>query len=405
MQKQGVFRALAFAILLAVWLFPEAAHATDPACVAIAGGVGYPSIGAAVAALGQGPGLIIVTGTCTENVSIHDAHSITIQAPVRGGAAVPGGATVVGLQDNNTFDIFRSQFIKLVNLEIVGVPGSTPGSAGTGVFITEASDVHINGCGIHDNQGIGVIATNGSLLFLNNANIHDNNPSDGLDVLSDSTADVTGSTIQNNGSPGFSNVGNPASVTGGVGVVVARNSVARFHENNSILSNADVGIVARLLSTVILGLASSTGITIQGHNLDGIIVQQGGHLQVNGPAIVQGNGVACPPETPIACGGIFGTGDATVELAGVGTIRGNHGAGIHVEQGTNLHLNGATISNNSADGVDIRWISIADFRDFGGGANTITGNGGASVFCDARSLAIGNLTGLSNVQCGQNALQ
>jgi hypothetical protein len=94
------------------------------------------------------------------------------------------------------------------------------------------------------------------------------------------------------------------------------------------------------------------------------------------------------------------TANATLQLHS-GTISGNQGAGISLEQGTNLHLNGATISNNSGDGIHLRWISIADFRDLGFGANTITGNGGASVFCDSRSLVIGDLQGFSNVQCGQ----
>jgi hypothetical protein len=35
--------------------------------------------------------------------------------------------------------------------------------------------------------------------------------------------------------------------------------------------------------------------------------------------------------------------------------------------------------------------------------NTITGNGGASVFCDARSLVVGNLSGFSKVKCEQGA--
>jgi hypothetical protein len=356
----------------------------------------YASITAALAALPEnGPNSITVTGVCNENVSIFDARSLTIVA----GA---GGAKIVGPQDSDRFDIFRSQFIRLVNLEIAGVPGSMPSSAGSGVFITQASNVQINGCDIHDNQGGGVVGTKGSLLFLrNNTNIHNNHPLDGLDVFGGSIADVLGTTIQNNGSPGFSNIGNPASPPlGGVGVFVGA-SLALFRENNLIQNNADVGIVARDGSTVTLAAASGPGTTIQGHNLDGIVVQLGSHLQVNGPALVQGNGVACPSETSIACGGIFGAGDATVELAGAGTVSGNHGAGIFVEQGTNLHSNGATISNNSGDGVHLRWISIADFRDFGGGPNIITGNGGESVFCDARSLAIGNLTGFSKVSCGQ----
>jgi hypothetical protein len=393
MEKQRVFRASAFVIFLTLLLLPGIAYANDVA-------VNCPgqSLSAAVAALPpDGPNTVTVTGTClNENVSIFDMRSLTIVA----GA---GGAKIVQSQDSDTFDIYRSQFIRLVNLEIAGVPGSMLSSAGSGVFITQASNVQINGCDIHDNQGGGVVATNGSLLFLsNNTNIHNNNPFDGLDVFSSSIADVLGTTIQNNGSPGFSNIGNPASVTGGVGVFVSGDSFARFRENNLIQNNADVGIAARLLSTVTLGVASGTGTTIQGHNLAGIVVQQGAHLQVNGPALVQGNGVACPSLTPIACGGIFGSGDATVELAGIGTISGNRGAGIFVEQGSNLHSNGAKISNNTGDGVHLRWISTADFRDFGGGANTITGNGGASVFCDARSLAVGNLTGFSNVKCGEN---
>jgi hypothetical protein len=391
-RKTRMFRASAFAFLLTLLLLPRIAHANN---VAVNCPVG--SLNAAVAGLPpSGPNTITVTGVCNETVSITNVQSLTI-------AAGAGGAKIVAPQDSDAFDIFQSLNIRLVGLEIAGVPGSIPGGGGNGVFITEASDVRILGCDIHDNQAGGVVASNGAVLLLsNNTNIHNNNPLDGLDVLSNSTADLRATTIQNNGSPGFSNVGNPASVTGGVGVFVAANSFARFHENNLIQNNADVGIVARLLSTVTLGVASGTGTTIQGHNLDGIVVQQGGHLQVNGPALVQGNGVACPSETSIACGGIFGSGDATVELAGIGTISGNRGAGIFAEQGSNLHLNGAKISNNTGDGVHLRWISTADFRDFGGGANTITGNGGASVFCDARSLAIGNLTGFSNVKCGEN---
>jgi hypothetical protein len=146
--------------------------------------------------------------------------------------------------------------------------------------------------------------------------------------------------------------------------------------------------------------------TIQGHNIDGIIIQEGAHLQVNTAALIQGNGVGCPPETPIPCGGIFGTENATVESQGFATISGNHGAGIFVEQGTNLHLGGGvTVSNNTGDGVHIRRISIGDFTPFpgsGNGNNIITGNGGASVFCDARSLGIGNLSTFSNVRCGEN---
>ena len=397
MQKHRVFRASVFAILLTLLLLPGIAHAQVTVSCPPASGGTYTSITAALNAVGQiGPITFIVTGTCNENVSLTDARSLTFVA----GA---GGAKIVGPQDSDTFDIVRSQNITLQNLEIAGVPGSTPGGGGGGVGIGEASDVYITGCNIHDNEGGGVSVSTNSTLFLGNTNIHNNNPNDGLALFDNSTAYVSGSTIQNNGGPG-----GLALNGGGGGVFVTRNSVAVFRQTNLIQNNADIGIQARLLSTVVFA-TSGAGITIQGHNLDGILVQQGGHLQVNGPALIQGNGGGCPPQAPIACGGIFGTGNATVEFNGFGTISGNHGAGIFVEQGTNLHLGGGvTVSNNSGDGVHIERISIGDFTAIPGNGNsnnTITGNGGASVFCDARSLVIGNLTGLSNVKCGQNAQQ
>lgn len=76
----------------------------------------------------------VETGTCNENVVIADLRSLMIVA----GA---GGAKIVAPQDFDAFDIVRSQLISLVNLEIAGVPGSTPASAGVGVFIGQASNV------------------------------------------------------------------------------------------------------------------------------------------------------------------------------------------------------------------------------------------------------------------------
>lgn len=400
MEKQGVFRASALAILLSLLLLPGIAHAQVTVSCSPASGGTYTSITAALNAVGQiGPLTFTVTGTCNENVSLNDARSLTFIA----GA---GGAKIVQPQDSDTFDMVRSQNITLQNLEIAGVPGSTPGFGGIGVNINEASDVQILGCDIHDNEGDGVNVNGGSPVFIRNTNIHNNNPGNGLDV-SNSGVNVRATTIQNNGcahgSPGC------ASINGGVGVgvFVARNSVVSLRQNTLIQNNGDIGIVARLLSTVAFDGPRNALTTVQGHNINGIFIQEGAHLGVNSTALIQGNGGGCPPATPIPCGGIVGAENATLEFNG-GTVSGNHGAGIFVEQGTNLHLGGVTVSNNSGDGVDIRLISIGDFTPIPGSGstnNTITGNGGASVFCDARSLAIGNLTGLSNVNCGQNAQQ
>ena len=146
---QDLFHAEFEVLLLTLLLLPGMAHANNVA-------VNCPgaSLNAAVAALPpNGPNTITVTGTCNEDVMLTNERSLTI-------IAAAGGAKIVQPQDSNTFDIALSQNITLQNLEIPeipGVPGSMPGTGGGGVSVGEASDVHIMGCDIHDNEGGGVL--------------------------------------------------------------------------------------------------------------------------------------------------------------------------------------------------------------------------------------------------------
>jgi parallel beta helix pectate lyase-like protein len=371
------------AILLAFFLLPPAAHAKDASvgCGGVNGTYDFTTITDALNNIGQtGPSTITVTGTCQENVSLNNARSITI-------VAGPSGATIVGPLDTDAFDISLSQDINLVNLEISGTFSTTGNGGGTGVFITEASDVHIAGCNIHDNQSGGVGAETDSILFLRNTTIQNNTPGDGLDLFDNSTADVARTTIQNNGD----------SAAGGVGVFLTGMSTVVFRQTNLIQNNADFGIQAVNVSHVRFQSAF-TGLftTVQGHNVNGILVRKQSHLQIGGasPQVIQGNGAACPLDP--TCGGILVDVNSTVHVDN-GTISGNHGSGISAEQGANVRLSGATVSNNSGDGVHLKWISIGDFIS----GNTITGNGGASVFCDERSLALGDLSAFSKVRCGE----
>ena len=221
MKNARAFRPLAFAIFLTLCLLPGIAHANN-----IAVSCPGQSLNTAVSSLPpSGPNMITVTGTCSENVSISDMRSLTIVA----GAGL-GSAKIIQPQDNDTFDIIRSQNITLQNLEIVGVPGSTLGSGGIGVGIYEASDVQILGCDIHDNEGDGINVNGRSLLFVNSTNIHSNAPNSGLDVA-DSDVTVRTTTIQNNGCVH----GSPACGSfGGIGVFAARNAVVSLRNNTLI---------------------------------------------------------------------------------------------------------------------------------------------------------------------------
>jgi len=179
------------------------------------------------------------------------------------------------------------------------------------------------------------------------------------------------------------------------------------------LNNADIGIQVLNLSVVTISTgAPGRFTTIQGHNVNGIFVRKQSELQIGNftttPHLITGNGAACP--TDPSCGGIFAENNSTVQVVAGATASGNQGSGISVQEGANLILgsdlllNGPassnnTISNNTGDGVHIRWMSVGDFLT----ANTIAGNGGSSVSCDNTSLAVGNFSGFSKVGCARVA--
>jgi hypothetical protein len=374
-------RTLASAILLMLFLLPASSHAADVTvgCFGGSGGA-YPSINAALAAIGPvGPSTITVTGTCNESVGLFKARSITIVAPVAGGAG-SGGATIVGLQDNDTFDIgLFSQNIALQNLEIRGNPAS---SIGLGVSIFNNSQANIILCNIHDNPDGGVSADSSSQVALDSSILQNSSNGDGLDVTNDSTADMVSTTIQNNG---------------GFGITVFNRSGIVIRRQNLIQNNAGgVGISAVDSSKVQMQTADpALFTTIQGHALNGIQIGDQVMLRMGGgPHAIQGNGSACP--TDPTCGGISALRNSTMRLTS-GNISGNQGSGISAEQLVDFGLNNTTISNNTGDGVHIRRISIGQFVT----ANTITGNGGASVSCDTTSLVVGDLSTFSKIACSQ----
>jgi Right handed beta helix region len=374
-------RTLASAILLMLFLLPASSHAADVTvgCFGGSGGA-YPSINAALAAIGPvGPSTITVTGTCTESVGLFKARSITIVAPVAGGAG-SGGATIVGLQDNDTFDIgLFSQNIALQNLEIRGNPAS---SIGLGVSIFNNSQANIILCNIHDNPDGGVSADSSSQVALDSSILQNSSNGDGLDVTNDSTADMVSTTIQNNG---------------GFGITVFNRSGIVIRRQNLIQNNAGgVGISAVDSSKVQMQTADpALFTTIQRHALNGIQIGDQVMLRMGGgPHAIQGNGSACP--TDPTCGGISALRNSTMRLTS-GNISGNQGSGISAEQLVDFGLNNTTISNNTGDGVHIRRISIGQFVT----ANTITGNGGASVSCDTTSLVVGDLSTFSKIACSQ----
>jgi len=271
------------------------------------------------------------------------------------------------------------------------------------VLVTEDSDAHINSCNIHSHAGGGVYVRQNSTLYLLSTTIHDNTPGDGLDVVGNSLANAAGNTtIQDNSCAG-SSVTLCGGVAGGIGVFVGFNSFASFGNgitptNVSILNNQDIGILAREGGTAYFN-SGPTQITVENHTVVGILLLAGGHLLASSPSsLIEGNGTAnCASDATLytPCGGIVNTRNSTIELRAGTQISGNLGPGILARFGAETRLNNVTVSNNSADGLDVQWMSTLDY----GSGNTVSANGGASVSCDVESLVVGDLSGLSHVKC------
>lgn len=374
MNHEARFRIIAtlFIVALVASVVPQARALDATVNCPNGGGGSYASINDALAAVApSGGGIITVTGTCHESVGVY-ASGIVIQA------SAPGAATVdaTGTPSGDAFDVAQSRDILLKNLDIRPDP-----QIGGGVFLSSHSQVIVSGCTIHDGA-YGVYVAQGSEVAIRNSTIH-NNINDALDVFDNSSADVVGSTLQANG----------------FGVDIQNHSSVVVHGQNFILNNGDIGFQVVDLSRLFINTGDPAKFsTIQGHNVNGFLLARQSVLVMNGPHVIQGNGSsACA--SPTDCGGIAAIRNSTVRLTNT-TISGNQGPGISVSQGIDVALLGTTITNNSGDGVRLAHISIGDFQSLSGYSNNIiAGNGGASVFCDKTSLAIGDLSGFHKPDC------
>src|SRR5262249_9173553 len=135
-------------------------------------------------------------------------------------------------------------------------------------------------------------------------------------------------------------------------------------------------------------------VTIQGNGLIGVNTF-GGQVVMSGPVSIRNNGLS---------GGQFHAGlrsdDNSLVIAdgtGVVDISNNFGPGIEATNGGALDLAGATINNNTEDGV--RLLGNSQLGVLPANTNTISGNGGHSILCDNSSWFFGDLTGLHGVQC------
>lgn len=296
------------------------------------------SINAALAALDLlGPHTITVTGICTERVNILNRERVTIQAP-------PGQMATIEPTDPGTVAVFVTQSRDIVLRRLVF---HSPDVDGLSVLVQNHSQVRIIECVI------------------------ENNPGGGLFVLNQSLVAIRNTTIQNNGF---------------AGAFVQSHSEAAFQGRNTIANNGEIGVQVFDISRATF----SRDTTITGHTFSGVIVATGS--LVRGAPTVQNNGCTGDPQ----CSGVIAIRNSTIRFTG-GTISNNQGPGIRAEQLIGVGLNNVTFSNNTGEGVQLLRMSVGDFLF----ANTFSGNGAGSISCDTTSLVVGDLTGVTNINCAR----
>jgi hypothetical protein len=411
--------AVLLPLFVAAWLCP--AHATD-VTVGCAGGIGgqFSSINDALNSLDQfGPHTVMVSGTCTENLFIHDRNGITIFAASGKTATVANAAN----PPNIVIQFFRARRMLLIGLTAQGGSG--------GILVNEDSDVQIQNCTVQGNSGDGFGVQEGASADIENS-IFQNNGGNGVTAGANATLtlatspqqrilinnnkfagiNVDGSflqinfgtvTIENNGGPGMVATGGRLLIFGDNpttagnlyqnnhdGVDIFNGATALFFGQNIIRNNGTVGLQVDGSTADFLGgsLPDGTpdGVDITGHSLLGVNVTGSSEVSFTGSHRVHQNG--SPGGDPAFLSGVRVSRSSTT--LGSGTrIDHNVGPGVLADFKSGLEILPTVSILNNGDGVHLLHLSAAEVTS--GPSRSIQ-----SITCDDTSILFGDLRGIHN---------
>ena len=242
------------------------------------GGKGpFTSIRAALKALQQvpGPSTINVSGTCNENVVIQSIDHLTLNAAP--------GASINDISGGNadTVDIADSPSVSLNNFTING--------GADGVVCLDGSLCRLNGNTVQG-AGVGVLAAALSRIFVSGGTLQNN--STGLLVVYGGGAKAMGVLIQNN-------------VNG-----VELRSQGVLNTDATIANNSASGVFASHNSTL-----NCIGCTVTGNGILGIVVRRNSTARFSGGVAITGN----------AGGGVLLTEESSAYFPSLGNVTGNTG--------------------------------------------------------------------------------
>lgn len=368
--------------------------------------------------------VIVVSGTCNENVTI-TRDDVTIRSAGGGGVAAtdPGVASIVvdGARRVALEGLVVTgghEGIRITNGGSATIRNSTVHNAGLhGVLVLFGANARIENSVLESNGQYG-LAVNGATATMVGSSVHDNYFS-GIVVVNASALNLgqvddagnvcCGNTIENNRLDG---------------VTVSRNASARLY-GNTIRANGRTtnrwGVLTVEQSTTVL----EGGNTLTGN----------GGATFGGGAYVRGSVLrATPGDTPVIPGSNEISGNAvgvqayssSLELGGGLLIAQNATGGINLNEGSHLRSNGITVTDNGTNGIFVNSGSTASFGGaaasnvsnnhaegillfagsgvfFSNAPANVTGNSGSGINAALNSAAYFNAGPTSNVNVSGNS--
>jgi hypothetical protein len=351
------------------------------------------SVQSALDSLLTGPTIIVVTGTCYENIDIRK-DDVTIQ-----------GGAFVGPDPEQTA-------IYVEGARRVFIKGATVGGAGNGVGSYQGASVTVENSTIQGNAKVGIVANFGSSVIVNSSTIQDNNQH-GVLVNDNSALFLTNCTIAANGSAGVlvqrassARIGrsmggvlgrNTITNNGGPGVNVCWSAYALI-DGNTITTNSGTGINIEGAS------ATVTNNTIQGNKKKGIVVSSAGNARIGitegnqtGRNIIENNVYEGIESSNSGSAYIWAN---TIQYNGLTTYR----PGVSINRATGRLIGDNTIQANGGHGVAVNLGALfqgGGDLDLTAGDDLITGNGYSGIFgWNGASLDIRHATVEGNNESG-----
>lgn len=305
------------------------------------------------------PLVLIIRGTCNENVTIN-RDDVTLKGDPNYGATVNGSSaadTIAVRASRVLIDRIairggNPNGIALIGGSNIDITNSDVQSASWhGVFLTGTSAVNVVNCVVQNNARSGIGLSDASVAIADSQISH--NSGSGVRAVRHSSVTVTASTISSNALFGIqlqtsealisnttiaengTNTGLPETSRGGVGA-----SASNLQINGSnIANNSAAGVVATGASTTNLFNSSVTG---NGGSNGGVTLYLGAVGSIDGGTVSSNKST-----------GVFAWVNSTVQISGGATIQYNTGHGIQLNADSKLWMNGpATVGGNTWLGVN-----------------------------------------------------